>query len=189
MVYEPQEDTELLLEQIPNYAYGHVLDMGAGSGVLAIEAAKYATYVLAVDIDEEAVEKLRKKVTSLGIKNIAVRKSNLFSNIERDKRFNLILFNPPYLPKKGPGDVEDEGETNYDLALYGGAEGWEIIGSFLTDAHKHLEPGGVILMIFSSLTGEEKVKQLMSENYHYEKISEKSFFFERLYLYKLRLKD
>jgi len=181
MVYEPQEDSEMLLDYIPDYAYGHVLDMGTGSGLLAFEAAKHANYVLAVDIDSEAVANVKEEVIKRKLKNVAVRESNLFSNISSDKKFNLIIFNPPYLPK-------EEGDS-YDKALYGGLQGWEIIDAFLIEAFKHLESEGVILMLFSSHTNEDRVKILMSINYDFEKIAEKSYFFERLFIYKLTAKS
>lgn len=181
MVYEPQEDSEMLLDYISDYAYGHVLDMGTGSGILAFEAAKHANYVLAVDIDPEAVKHVKEEVVKNQVKNIAVRESDLFSDIEKDKKFNLIIFNAPYLPQE-EGDVPDK-------ALYGGAQGWEIIDAFLMDAYKHLEAEGTILLLFSSHTDENKVQILMSENYDYEKIAEKSFFFERLFIFKLTAKS
>ena len=55
-IYEPQEDSFLLKNQIKNYAKGLVLDIGTGSGMLAEEASKYAEHVIAVDINPKVIE-------------------------------------------------------------------------------------------------------------------------------------
>jgi len=167
MLYEPAEDSYLLLEQVKKYAKGKVLDLGTGTGILAEAALERTKDVLAADINEEAVNFVKKK----GIK--AVR-SDLFSNIKG--RFDLIIFNPPYLPK----EVREPDDSA--LSTTGGKKGSEIIERFLCEAKEHLEKDGKILMIFSSLT--PNVDKLIKKyNYKHKKLSEKSFFFEKLYVY------
>ena len=89
IVYEPAEDSFLLAEQVKKYAKGKVLDLGTGSGILAETALINTKEVLATDINEEAVKRLKQK-------GINARFSDLFSHIT--EKFNLIIFNPPYLP-------------------------------------------------------------------------------------------
>ncbi|MFH1211312.1 MAG: HemK2/MTQ2 family protein methyltransferase, partial [Candidatus Woesearchaeota archaeon] len=136
IIYDPQEDSYLLQKHIKDYvlAKSRVLDMGTGSGILAFEAAQYADSVLAADINSRAVAEIKKRIKKEkrkeGIKNIEARESDLFSNIEKKEEFDLIIFNPPYLPsdKKYP-----------DAALDGGRHGCELIIRFLEQARGHLK--------------------------------------------------
>lgn len=169
MIYEPREDSFLLQKYVKKYAKGKVLDLGAGSGIQAITALEKTKNVLAADIDPEAVKLLKKK-------GINAKVSNLFSNVKG--KFDLIIFNPPYLPedKREPKDSA--------LATTGGKKGYEIIGRFLKQAKKFLKKEGKILMVFSSLTGdvEEMIKKY---DYNFKKLEEKKLFFEKLYTYLL----
>lgn len=174
MVYEPQEDSYMLREQVKKLAYGRVLDMGTGSGILAIAAAEKPDVreVIAADIDEQAVKELRQKK----IKKIKIVQSDLFMNIGGN--FDTIVFNPPYLP--------DE-ERDYDVALAGGKKGHELIEKFLHQAKNYLNQEGFILIVFSNRTGKPEVDMLIQEEgYCAEMLDTKSLaFFEELYVYKL----
>ena len=174
MVYEPQEDSYLLLKYVKQLAYGKVIDLGTGSGILAEGAAQSPAVkkVYAVDIDDEAVSNL-KKCKSEKIKCL---RSDLFASV--NERFDVIIFNPPYLP----ADEKDK-----DYALDGGKKGYELIAKFLKQAKKHLRAGGFILMVFSSRTGKKKVdEKIAAEGYDYELLEKKRLaFFEELYAYKI----
>ncbi len=139
MIYEPQEDSFLLQKYVRKYAFGKVLDMGTGSGIQAVTAREQGAEVLAVDIDLESVERVRK----LGIKAVV---SDLFSHVHG--MFDVIIFNPPYLPED-----EDEDEASRRVTT-GGKMGYELLERFLSDAKKHLNEGGKILLVCSSLTGD-----------------------------------
>ena len=88
-LYEPREDSELLVKYVKKHARGVVLDMGTGSGIQAIGAIEKGAEVLAVDVNKEAVEHCEKK-------GINALQSDLFENVKG--KFDLIIFNPPYLP-------------------------------------------------------------------------------------------
>ena len=120
--YLPREDSLLLVKHMKKYASGKkdVLEMGTGSGIVAIEASKYAKNVLAVDINPKAITLAKKNAS--GIKNITIKKSDLFSNINSNNKFDLIAFNPPYLPYH---------KDDPDVALDGGKHGYELLGKFL----------------------------------------------------------
>lgn len=168
-MYEPQEDSFLLLKHIRHYSHGHVLDMGTGSGILAIEAAKYSENVVAVDIDNNTIVQLKKDVHN---KKITFIVSDLFSNI-KDK-FDLIIFNPPYLPSTNIKHTDLDGSRN----------GTEIIEKFLKQAKKYMKDDGKILLLTSSLNkGIENM--FKKHDYRYKKIDEAPLFFERLYVYEL----
>lgn len=177
MVYEPEEDSYLLESFVEKLARGKVLDMGTGSGIQAVVAAKRneVASVLAVDIDKEAVSLF----PNAG-KKVSCILSDLFSHVKG--KFDTIIFNPPYLPAEN-GDE--------DLALDGGEKGHELIGRFLNEAKSHLSKDGFILLLFSNRTGKEKVDSLVKrENYSSEMLVKKSLpFFEELYIYRLSAQE
>jgi len=186
-LYEPQEDSELLRRAVEAEARGRVLDMGAGSGILAFAAAAKdeVESVLAVDIDDESLEcmrnvikeKLQSEKNQKIIKKIQIKKSDLFGSIGEGERFDTIICNPPYLPQ----DLEDTHQ-----ALYGGVQGYEFTLRFLDEAAQFLTPRGSILLLFSSLTNKERIDQELKRlGYHYAQLFMEAHFFERLYVYRI----
>ncbi len=176
MIYEPREDSLLLQKHVKKYAKGSVLDMGTGSAIQAVEAAKKKSVsgVLAVDIQDDVIETCLKTVSNKKIKFI---QSNLFSSIT--ETFDTIIFNPPYLP---------EHPKLKDITLDGGKKGYETIKQFLKAAPWHLREKGVILLVFSSLTNKNRVDSLIKANNLKKKLLEKvHIFFEDLYCYKIYL--
>ncbi len=202
-VYEPMEDSELLAKWAAKCSKGIVLDMGTGSGVQAIAAARNAEIVLGVDVSRKAVEEARKNAVDAGIRNAFFFESDLFSffdmlkekrnfskiaKVINDKRiacflsgepaFDVILFNPPYLP-------HDKGIE--DRSLYGGAKGHETVERFMDSVSGFLKKEGIILIVFSSITGLERVEGIFSEHcFDFKRIDERKIFFESLYVYELR---
>jgi len=166
MVYEPSEDSFLIQEFVKKYVKGRVLDMCAGTGILAKTALEKTKNVLAADIDEEAVEYCRKQ----GINCI---KSDLFENIKG--KFDLIIFNPPYLP-------EDKAKLKDDHFYIGGKKGNEILERFFSIARKYLNKNGKILIVFSSLTPDVE-KIIKKYSFKFKRLKEEKFFFEKLYVY------
>ncbi len=172
--YEPREDSFLLLENIKKYSKGSVLDLGTGSGILAIEAAKYANKVLAVDINRAALKVAKDNAKKQGIKNIGFKHSDLFSSVRG--KFDLIVFNPPYLPR--------DRRVKEDKDIEGGKRGYETIERFLSKANDHLKRYGKILLLFSSLTDKQKVDEVIAKNlFKAKQLTQKRIFFETLYVY------
>ena len=166
MIYEPKEDSYLILNYIKDYSKGKILDVGTGSGILAEEANKYGD-VLATDIDDEVIEYFRKK----GIKVI---KSDLFSNVEG--KFDLIIFNPPYLPEDKEEDKESKRVTT------GGKQGFELIERFFSEVKNYLKKDGKILIVFSSLTGD--VFGIMRKyGFDYKILEKEKAFFEDILIF------
>ncbi|MFH0962017.1 MAG: methyltransferase [archaeon] len=130
-VYDPQEDSKLLLEKIEGLSGKRACDMGTGSGILAKKLAKSFAQVIAVDVNPEAG-----KVEFPG--NVEFVKGNLFSRIAKRENFDLIVFNSPYLP-------------GYEDRRWSCGEG-EVLVEFLKSAEGHLEDDGKILFLISSLT-------------------------------------
>ncbi|MBI2575220.1 methyltransferase [Candidatus Woesearchaeota archaeon] len=178
VVYEPREDSFLLLEAVNELASGKVLDMGTGSGLLAIVAAKSRRVksVTATDVNKAALKVAATKAKEAGLKIIFVLR-NLFQKVPNQK-FDTIIFNPPYLP-------QDKGIR--DKAVYGGKKGYETIEAFLNSSSRYLSESGRILLLFSSLTKKRKVDEIISGNcYDYEIFAEKPLFFETLYCYIIK---
>lgn len=181
-IYEPQEDSYLVEKFIRHYAFGRVLDMGTGSGILALSAMKSPNVreVIAVDINPEAVERLRLKIENEKLKKIKVIQSDLFEHV--DGQYHLILFNPPYLPQDTIG-----GKVIEDLALYGGKKGWEILERFFKNVSVHLAVDGVVLFLFSSLTNKEKVEEIIGKQLlDFKEVGREKLSFEELYVYEVR---
>jgi release factor glutamine methyltransferase len=168
-LYEPQEDSYLLNKFVRQYAQGKVLDVGTGTGLQAVTAMEDEdNEVLAVDINPEAVEYVKKK----GVNAIL---SDLFEKVEG--KFDLIIFNPPYLPedKREPEDSK--------LATTGGKKGDEILKRFLLKAKEHLEENGKILLVISSLTGDPKA---LFKDYTWKLLEKEEIFMETLSVYLLQ---
>lgn len=179
-IYEPREDSFLLLNYIKKYANGLVLDIGCGSGILGLEASKYADFVYLCDVNALAIEEGKENYEGK-IDNIKFVKSDLFSAFKFEK-FNLIIFNPPYLPLHPLEDSESA------LINSGGLHGWELIEKFVSSAGKYLVADtGKILILFSSLTGKDKCESIFSENgYKFKCLKEKKMGDgEVLYVYLL----
>lgn len=197
-VYEPREDSFLMQEYVEEFSKAKelVLDMGTGSGILAITAAKYAKHVVALDINQKAVNCVQLEIRSEKIKNLSVFQSDLFSAIERKRydlekknlvksavknQFDLIIFNPPYLIEEL--DIRDD-------ALFGGKRGIETTEKFLVKARDYLKDEGIILITSSSLVNQKRLAEIFEENLlESETIDSFHAFFEDVYVHKIVKKD
>ncbi len=153
-----------------------ILDMGSGSGIQS-QTCKNLGFdnILCVDINSECIKHLK----SSGFKTI---KSDLFSNKKlKNRKFDLIIFNPPYLPSS---KYDKEKDTT------GGKKGFETILKFLQKARNHLTDNGKILLLFSSLSSPEIIKKKAKDiGYSFSLFDSKKLFFEKLYIYKLKIKN
>jgi release factor glutamine methyltransferase len=159
-VFRPHSDSWLLARQVmrePLPDGAAVLDVCAGSGLLAVVAAsRAASRVVAIDISRRATLAVRLNAKLNGLTVRAVR-GDLFEPV-RGVRFDLIVSNPPYLPS-----AEDE------LPRHGPARAWEggpggrtLIDRICARAPAHLRPGGVLLMVHSSVCGEHATLAALS---------------------------
>ncbi|HLD88970.1 MAG TPA: HemK2/MTQ2 family protein methyltransferase [Candidatus Nanoarchaeia archaeon] len=183
-IYQPAEDSFLLQEQVRLFwkkrRIRKAIDMGTGTGIQAIEASKFSGEVLAVDINEGALNIARKNIEKKAIKNIKLIKSNLFGRIPKQK-FDLIIFNPPYLPEEDNQQDKQQKSPVVD----GGKKGHEVIELFLGQARNYLANGGAILLLFSTLTGDVEAV-MKKQNYKFKKLAEEKLFMEKLFVYELR---
>lgn len=149
-VYQPEADTHLLLQAaLAEFRPGdRVLEIGTGSGAIAAGLPGSAS-VVATDINPHAAACAREK-------GLDVVRTDLLAGIR--VTFDLILFNPPYLPTQPDERIDDWLEH----ALDGGESGRVVIERFAEVVGQVLAPGGRILLLISSLTGREEVGDLFS---------------------------
>ena len=173
-VYEPAEDTFLLAENLKVKERFTALDIGTGTGIIALLMAKRAKFVLGVDINPIAIEIARENARINGIKNVEFRVSDLFENVKG--RFDIITFNPPYLPGK-----TEELEGLIDLALIGGKSGREVLDRFIDQVKKYLTPKGIVQVVQSSITGIERTMEKFTRlGFKVEVTARKRYFFEEI---------
>ena len=142
-VYYPREDSDLLAEAVEKHAHGRTLDLGTGSGMQGIVAAKKGCDVTFADIDAEAIKCAKENAEANGVGGTFV-KSNMFSNIRG--KFDTIIFNPPYVPSGPLGRMK---EKRIYRALDGGRRGRELIDSFLERYKSFLNRNGIALLLES----------------------------------------
>lgn len=175
-IYEPREDSELLMENMKIEEGERVLDLGTGSGILSLVASKRASSVLGVDINKEAVKIARKNSKLNNIKNVSFKTSDLFENI--DGEFDVMLFNPPYLPVK-----------REDNRWSGGKNGRKFIEKFSTEFKEYLERKGRIYIVCSSLTGEDEVREIFTKkDMKVRKLVEKKVPWEKIIVFEIKRK-
>ena len=150
-VFKPHTDSLMLGEQVRRepLVRGDVLDLCTGSGVLAITAAlSGASSVTAVDVSRRSLLAVQLSAICNGVHVETVR-GNLFDSMQ-GRRFDLIVSNPPYLP--GQSDVlPSRGPAR---AWEGGSDGRRFIDRICAEVSDHLTPGGVLLLLHSSVCGE-----------------------------------
>ncbi|MGC8850663.1 MAG: HemK2/MTQ2 family protein methyltransferase [Candidatus Micrarchaeia archaeon] len=181
-VYFPREDSELLARAAANHAFGKVLDMGCGTGIVGINATRNpaVTEIVFADCNLEAVKCAKENAKANGVRRARFVKTNLFSALEKEE-FDCICFNPPYLPS----DPEDCSPTELKLAWDGGADGRSVIDLFLAQFPEHLKENGVLLLVDCSLNDSKKTEQALSrQGFEFSVLETQSFFFERLRVLK-----
>lgn len=180
-VYEPAEDSFLLADTALAFADKgmKILEIGTGTGfVSAVIRANLEVYLLATDINPHAVE-------CASNNDVPVIRADMFSAFKPVQLFDMIIFNPPYLPTLEEDKVS--GWLNY--AFDGGADGTESLRRFLRSFELHLCSTGTILLLISSLTGIEKTKSWMEEaGLETEVVAKEKCFFEELVVLKGVLK-
>lgn len=171
--------SKLMAEHIDIAPGDKVLDIGTGSGIQAITAAKKAGKVVAVDINPAAVRFARENVRVNGLEDIvSVYEGDLFSPLSPEDRFDIIIFTPPYL--------EGAPITDFDRALFDNNK--ELAGRFFSEAKNHLKPDGYIQMVYSSIAKPEEVLRISYESgWRYTIMARKKLLFEEFFIYRLTL--
>lgn len=186
-VYSPSDDTYLLIDSLKINKESTVLEIGTGTGIIALYVALTAKRVVAVDINPFAVLCAKKNVKLNRLQNkIEVRYSNLFSNISQENVFDIVIFNTPYLPP-----------TKTDLNLMNWIEytAWtnrnpqRILTLFLSGVKKNLASGGVFYFTISTLLNFRPILKKFEKEYTFNVINSKKFFYETIFVFRGKLND
>jgi len=209
-VYYPSQDTFLLIDYFKkkiNETYfdgiklneiENILDLGTGTGIIAIffqmiksQNQNFNPMIFASDILEEAIKCAKKNEMLNNFKNqIIFLQSDLFKNFpdQLKSSFNIIIFNPPYLPSS---EYIKNGKNKQliDYSWDGGLKGFEILIQFLKKAKEflNLEKEHYIYCLSSSRTKiHDVIKNIIELRYYNDIIEKKHFFFEDIFLHRLR---
>lgn len=191
-IYHPAEDSKLLLKAVISFFRElkskkqktknfRAVDLGTGSGILAGEIRRgmdnldLKGEVFATDINKEALKKVKQKT-----ENITLVLSDLFSSLE--ERFDLAVFNPPYLP---PDPETDRYLKDYWANIIDRGT----VERFLRQLPEYLKDSGVCLLLISTLTGRERVEKLLEKSgLNFEVYLREKLSFEELIVYRISLK-
>lgn len=171
-MYEPREDSFLLANHLPNCTGKQFVDMGCGSGIQSLMALqKGAASVTLVDRNPEALVVAKENIVQAFPHAIVhTFESFLFEKVPTGF-FDVIAFNPPYLPSE---------ETD-DIRVDGGKKGREVLDQFLNALPNRLAPNGMAAILHSSFNEDEVTKQKIKElNLNSKVVVQERFFFEEL---------
>ncbi|MDO8625102.1 MAG: methyltransferase [Candidatus Diapherotrites archaeon] len=175
-VYPPSEDSYLLANSIQIPKKADCLDLGCGSGIQGITMAKIdAQSVTFCDQFKTALDLAKKNCEQNKVKcKTHFIQSDLFSRIE-NKKFDVIAFNPPYVPSDGIKWKDTDG----------GKKGREVLDKFLDHVTEHLKTDGQLFFLQSSLNGEATTKKRLNElGFAFEIVARQKLFFEELIVYR-----
>lgn len=207
-VYNPSDDTYLIIDHIKNAVTSisfdgfnikkidYILDMGTGTGIIAIflkllgtQLVNFNPKIFASDILKEAIEcaKKNEKLNNKTTGKIHYIHSNLFKSFPKKlkNKFNVIFFNPPYLPSIKELEVQSFDERDY--AWRGGEIGNEILLDFFDEIHSFLnkENNAINLIYFitsSRVKNDTTTAKLMHLGFQTEELVKSHFFFEDIIL-------
>ena len=163
-VFQPPSDSYMLADQLRRERLGpevNVLDLCTGSGHLAVVAARAGSPTVAVDVSRRAVLSARLNGLVNGVRVTALR-GDLFEPVA-GRRFDVIVSNPPYLPHPD----EELPERGLARAIDAGPRGRTFLDRICAQVTDHLTPGGVLLLVHSSVCGElETLEALAASGLH-----------------------
>ena len=162
-VFRPPSDTWMLAKVLRSEIEGshagraEVLDLCTGTGALALVAARAGASVTAIDISRRAVLNVRLNALLNGVRVRPLR-GDLFSPVA-DRQFDVIVTNPPYVPAPD----ERLPERGLERAWQAGLDGRVLIDRICAAVADHLKPGGVALIVQSTINGEEETCLLLED--------------------------
>ena len=178
LVYIPSDDTFLLAENLEIKEGQSVLEIGTGSGLVSMYASLLSDDVTATDINYNALELAEKNFKLNNINTIKLEFGDLFEPV-KDKKFDVVLFNTPYLPTDSDDIINDD--LNY--AFDGGLDGRKVIDRFINQVSNHLNDKGIVQIIQSSLSDNDRTLDMFDRNGFVAEIAEsEKFFFEEIVL-------
>lgn len=149
-VFRPISDSWMLAAHVADHAEPgtRVLDLCTGSGVVGLSAAMAGAEVTVVDVSRRALASAWLNARLQG-RSVRPRRGHLFGAVG-DRRYDVIAANPPYVPSAS-SDLPSRGASR---AWEAGPDGRAVLDQICDGAAEHLLPGGVVLVVHSSLNGE-----------------------------------
>jgi release factor glutamine methyltransferase len=154
-----------------------ILDMGSGTGIVAVFASRRGAEVVAIDLNPAAV---RATCVNAMLSDVSIdaREGDLFAPLRPCERFDLIAFNPPFFGARVTGSLE--------LALSGGRD-LEVLDRFLNGARAHLSPDGTGLIAGSTLGALQKMRALYERHgFRWRTVRARERISERLVIDEIR---
>lgn len=178
-VYPPSEDSYLAAENLEAGGQETVIDLGSGSGLLAILASKKAKRVFAIDINPDAALATHQNAKRNGVSSkIDTIVGDMFQPFNPAARFDRVICNPPYLPTS---DEEMKKNDAFSKAWSGGLDGRLQTKRLLEGIRLYLTERGSLTLIQSSLSkGEATIEKLREMGFHVRSVTRKNFDFEIL---------
>jgi len=167
----PRPETEQLVELLiadlgPRIAHSRIVDIGTGSGVIALSLAKEfpESEIFATDVSEDALAIARENSARLGLSgHVQFRKSDLLENL--DEKFDLIVANLPYIATQDRHTLSREVLHDPEVALFAGAHGDEFMRELIEQAPPRLHPGGMLALEIGFDHSEALLSALAEKNY------------------------
>jgi release factor glutamine methyltransferase len=176
-IYQPSEDSFLMLEAISDFPFEgrETLDVGTGSGILGLYAATQGAILTVSDIDAAAICRVENVAQLLRV-TIRTIVSDLFSKIKG--QFDVIMFNPPYLPSMA---IED-------ATIDGGRKGRVLAEKFLRLLPLHLKKDGTAFLLLSNLNDPASMIR-DHPKFSFIVAKRRTFFFEELQVLQLAFRN
>ena len=168
----PRPETEELVEFLVSEIRGQksevrIVDIGTGSGVIALSLAKQIpeANVVAIDISDDALSLAGENAARLGLsERVQFRKADLLDNMT--ERFDLIVANLPYVSMHDRNLLAREVLHDPAVALFAGPTGDELVRRLIGQAPDHLNPNGLIALEIGINQSEGLTELLRQKNYH-----------------------
>ena len=165
----PRSDTEVVVEKALNLSlnnkHNYMLDLGTGSGAIALILSRKYTYCMAVDRCHKALNIAKKNALQHSIENITFLQSNWFSNIPLCNQFDLIISNPPYIDKSDPDLCTYVKNYEPDIALISEKNGLLDLTLIISSSKKYLKNKGYLILEHGYKQGASVEKILKGYDY------------------------
>ncbi len=144
-------DTDFFVQHLPNQRGKNVLEIGTGTGLIAITAAlQHAANVVAVDINKKAIRNARENVRLYGVsEQVSLLASDIYKNVPKGLRFDTIMWNIPW------GNYGGKRMNWIQKAFYD--PGFRLLRRFIIEAPRYVRSGGKVLIGYSTSVGDEIV--------------------------------
>jgi release factor glutamine methyltransferase len=164
---ETEQLVELLIAECESRSAIRIVDVGTGSGVIALSLAKKfpAAEILAIDISDDALALAKENAAQLGLsERVRFQKADLLENL--GERFDLIAANLPYVSMNDRNLLAREVLHDPEVALFAGPNGDEFVRRLIDQAPEHLKQNGLLALEIGINQAEGLTEILRQKNYH-----------------------